>query len=375
MLLSAERLVLPGADQPVPGWVEIDGDHIVAVGAGAPPRPGAEELSGLVAPGLVDVHSHGGGGASFITTDARQVEQVLRTHRAHGTTTMVASLVTASIDDLEAQVRVLAPFVAEGELAGIHLEGPWLAEGRKGAHEAALLRDPTAADIDRLLAAAGGAIRLVTIAPERVGASAAIAQLSRAGVVVAVGHTEADLATTVEAIDAGARGATHLFNAMPSLGHRDPGPVLGLLRDPRVFLELIFDGVHVDAELAAFVLTGWPGRVALITDAMAAAASADGDYLLGGLPVEVRDGVARVAGTQTIAGSTLTLDRAVRTAVASGVPLMAALRAATEIPAAYLGLSEVGCLAAGRRADLVVFDDELYPVSVMRSGRWSEPAM
>lgn len=374
MLLSARRLVLPGADQPAPGWVEIDGERIVGVGAGDPPRPGAEELNGLVSPGLVDVHSHGGGGATFITTDPGQVRQVLRTHRAHGTTTMVASLVTASIDDLEAQVRVLAPFVAEGELAGVHLEGPWLAEGRKGAHEAGLLRDPTTADIDRLLAAADGAIRLVTMAPERNGASAAIAQLNRAGVVVAVGHTEADLVTTVEAIDAGASGATHLFNAMPSLGHRNPGPVLGLLRDPRVFLELIFDGVHVDAELAAFVVNHWPGRVALITDAMAAAASADGDYLLGGLAVQVRDGVARVAGTQTIAGSTLTLDRAVRTAVASGVPVMAALRAATQIPAAYLGLGEVGSLTAGRRADLVVFDDDLYPVSVMRSGRWCQPA-
>lgn len=370
MLFSSQRVLFPDADAPVPGWIEVDGTMIAAVGRGKPTRPGAHQLDGVVCPGLVDVHSHGGGGASFTSGDPDEVARVLATHRAHGTTTMIASLVTASIDDLERQVGVLADATRAGELAGIHLEGPWLAEARKGAHEQIRLTDPLPADIERLLTAGAGTIRLVTIAPERPGALAAIARLSSAGVVVAIGHTDADLELTAVAIDAGATGATHLFNAMPSLGHRDPGPVLALWRDPRVYLELIFDGVHVHPQLAAFLMSGSGQRVALITDAMAAAAADDGDYHLGGLAVTVRDGVARVAGTSTIAGSTLTLDRAVRTAVANGVTPAVAVRSASQVPADYLSLPDVGRLSPGYRADIVVFDDEWLPAAVMRAGEW-----
>ena len=188
--------------------------------------------------------------------------------------------------------------------------------------------------------------------------------------VVAIGHTDADFDISRAAIDAGARGATHLFNAMAPLRHRDPGPVLALWADPRVHLELIMDGVHVRPELVAFVMATEPHRVVLVTDAMAAAAGADGDYVLGELPVEVRDGVARIAGTDTIAGSTLTLDRAVRNCVAAGVPLAQAVRAATSVPADYLGLADVGRLATGKRADLAVLADDLTVMRVMQRGAW-----
>jgi len=370
VLLAAARVLLTDADRFVPGWVEVSDGRISAAGAGDPPGRPAEELDGWVVPGFVDVHAHGGGGASFGGGADADVDRVLAAHRAHGTTTMVASLVTASLPDLTRQVAALAGRVRDRDLAGVHLEGPWLATEYHGAHDPALLADPDLDAVEELLRAGEGAVRLATIAPERSGAPAAIRTLTAQGCVVAIGHTAADHATTRAAIEAGARGATHLFNAMPGLHHRAPGPILALWADPRVTLELVFDGVHVTPELAAFVLATAPGRVALITDAMAAAGAADGDHVLGGLAVEVRDRVARLAGTDTIAGSTLTLDVAVRNAVDAGVPLVRAVRAATSVPADYLGLTDVGRLDTGRRADLVVLDESRRVSRVMFRGSW-----
>jgi N-acetylglucosamine-6-phosphate deacetylase len=370
MLLSADQILFPDADAPVAGWVEIAGDRIVATGTGAAPRSADEHLAGTVLPGYVDVHSHGGGGASFVTEDPDVARQALAAHRAHGVTTMVASLVTGAMPDLERQVQCLAGLVESGELAGIHLEGPWLALKYKGAHPPLLLTDPQPAEVARLLDAGRGAVKMVTIAPERAGAMDSIRLMVERGVVAAIGHTDADYDSCREAIVAGATGATHLFNAMAPLRHRDPGPVLALWEDPRVYLELILDGVHVRPELVAFVAGTEPDRVVFVTDAMAAAASSDGDYVLGELPVEVRDGVARIAGTDTIAGSTLTLDRAVRNAVAAGFPLARAVRAATALPADYLDLPDVGRLAVGKRADLAVLDDDLFVTRVMQRGAW-----
>ncbi|MFZ0531404.1 MAG: amidohydrolase family protein, partial [Propionicimonas sp.] len=326
VLLSAGRILFPEADAPVEGWLEVDGDRIVAAGTGPAPRPADHWLEGTVVPGYVDVHSHGGGGSSFVTEDPDEARAVLAAHRRLGVTTMVASLVTGSVPDLKRQVACLAGLVEAGELAGIHLEGPWLAPRYTGAHPPLLLADPRPDAVAELLAAGRGTVRMVTIAPERPGALESIRLLAAQGVVAAVGHTDADFETSRAAIEAGARGATHLFNAMAPLRHRAPGPVLALWQDRRVFLELIMDGVHVSPELVAFVMSTAPGRVVLVTDAMAAAAGGDGDYVLGELPVEVRDAVARIAGTDTIAGSTLTLDRAVRNAVAAGVPLAQAVR-------------------------------------------------
>ncbi|MFZ1412629.1 MAG: N-acetylglucosamine-6-phosphate deacetylase [Micropruina sp.] len=370
MLIWAERVLLPTSEEFVAGWVEIEDDRITASGAGSAPREPDEVISGTLVPGLVDAHSHGGGGASFVTDDPAAVDVVLAAHRRFGTTSMIASLVTGSIEALDAQVRLLAAKVRAGDLAGIHLEGPWLAMAYKGAHAPELLADPDAEAVRRLLDAGAGTVRMATIAPERPGAMAAIQVMAAAGCVPAVGHTSASYEEVREAIAAGATGATHLFNAMPPLRHRDPGPVLALWEDERVTLELVMDGIHVRPELVAFVFRTAPDRVVLVTDAMAAAAAPDGDYILGDLPVEVRDRVARLAGTDTIAGSTLTLDKAVRNAVAAGVPLAQAVLSVTSRPARYLNLTGVGSLAAGHRADLVVLDEAIEVARVMYRGDW-----
>jgi N-acetylglucosamine-6-phosphate deacetylase len=367
MYLAAEQ-VFTGDAVLTPGWVEIAGTTVSRVGSGEPPAP-AEHQASWLAPGLVDVHCHGGGGASFDQVDDRATTTALRPHQERGTTTTIASLVTASTDDLVRQVAHLAKWVEHGLLAGIHLEGPWLAPERKGAHDEALLTAPTEAVITAVLAAGRGTVKMVTLAPELPGAEAATRLLTDAGVMVAVGHTAADYATTAAALRWGARGATHLFNAMPPLNHRDPGPILALLRNPGVWLELIADGVHVDAELVAWTLQTYPSRVVLITDAMAAAGFGDGDYLLGTLAVEVREGVARLTSNGAIAGSTLILADAVERCFSLGLPAEQVLAAATVQPADYLGL-DVGRLQAGRPADLVLTDDRLRVLRTLRRGMW-----
>lgn len=379
MLIRAGR-VFTGERIFEPGLLAVEGDRVVAVGGldkldrhgGLDRREGLDRQGELdlgaatVVPGFVDVHAHGGGGASF----GDDPDTVLALHRAHGTTTMVASLVTQALDVLERQVLSLAARVEAGALAGVHLEGPWLAPRYTGAHPVARLRDPEPGEVRRLLDAGRGTVRMVTLAVERPGATESIRLLAGRGVVAALGHSDCDLATARAAIQAGVRGATHLFNAMPPLTHRAPGPVLALLEDERVWLEVVLDGVHVEASLVAFLVRQFPDRVVFVTDAMAAAGSGDGDYVLGDLPVEVRGGVARVAGTTTIAGSTLTLDAAVRNAVAAGVPWQDAVRAATVLPARYLGLDGVGVLAAGAWADAVVLDEGLAVRRVLHRGRW-----
>lgn len=370
MLIAAERILLPTHPDFVAGWVEVTGEMITAAGTGAPPRRADEVLTGILVPGFVDVHCHGGGGAAFATDDPADVDTAILAHRAVGTTSMVASLITASVPVLRDQIAILTTRVRAGDLAGIHLEGPWLAHDFKGAHSPALLSDPVPDVVAGLLAGAGGAVKMATIAPELPGAMEAIPVMIANGCQPAIGHTAADYATTKSAIDAGATGATHIFNAMPPLEHRDPGPILAFLDDPRVTVELIFDGIHVTAELAAYVMRVIPDRVVLVTDAMAAAGAPDGDYMLGDLPVEVRDRVARLAGKSTIAGSTLTLDRAVRNAVALGIPLAQAVRSATSLPADYLNLNGIGRIAAGSRADLVLLDDEAVVTRVMYRGGW-----
>lgn len=375
MLLTAET-VLTGRELLRPGWIEISNGLVDAVGDGTPARSPDRDLGAVtVVPGFVDVHVHGGGGTNFSAAVRSDTATAVDFHRRHGTTTLIASLVTAAPDDLLHQVTELAADVSEGLIDGIHLEGPWLSTLRCGAHEPALMRDPDPAEINRVLAAAAGAVRMVTIAPERDGALAAIDRIVDAGVVAAVGHTEATYEQTRAAIAAGATVGTHLFNAMRPINTREPGPVIALLEDPRVTVELITDGVHVDPALYRHVSrSAGPDRVSLITDAISAAGMTDGTYRLGPLDVDVLDGVARVAGTQIIAGSTATMDHQFRFAVQnSGLSrdeaLLAAVRQASINPARALGLPAQG-LVAGADADLVVLDADLAVTGVLRRGSW-----
>jgi N-acetylglucosamine-6-phosphate deacetylase len=376
MLLSAQRVVTP-ARILAPGWLLLGSDRILEVGEGPPPRtPDLDLRDATVAPGFIDLHVHGGGGASFDTGTADAADVVAAAHLAHGTTSMAASLVTDTPARMVDAVRELALLVQDDRLAGIHLEGPWLSPRRSGAHQPGALAEPTPAAVESLLVAGDGAVRMVTLAPELTGGIEAVRQISTAGVVAAVGHTDATYDQTRAAIDAGARLGTHLFNAMRPLHHREPGPV-GALLDSPVDVELIADGVHLHPAVLRTAFAAKPGRTLLVTDAMAAAGSPDGDYRLGPMSIEVREGVARLAdgsGTGAIAGSTLTMDAAVRFAVrTAGLPLLDVVHAASTTPAAAWGLSDVGALEAGRRADLVVLDDGLEVVRVMRSGAWVSP--
>ncbi|PVG84286.1 N-acetylglucosamine-6-phosphate deacetylase [Nocardioides gansuensis] len=368
MILSATRVVTP-ARVLAPGWLRVTGDRITEVGEGHPPAP-ADAHAELLVPGFVDIHGHGGGGFSHTDGDPEASRAAVRAHLAHGTTTQVASLVTDSLDTLVASLRALRPLVADGALAGLHLEGPWLSFDHPGAHDTSHLCDPTPAAVDAVLDAADGALSMVTLAPERAGGLDAVRRLAEAGVTVAVGHTDATYDQTRAALDAGATVGTHLFNCMRRLHHREPG-VIGALLGSDAYVELVADGVHLHDETLRLAFAAAPGRPVLITDAMGAAAAADGDYLLGPMAVEVRDGLARIATTGAIAGSTLTSLAAVRHAVRfAGIPLVDAVRAATATPAAALGLPDVGELRAGARADLVLLDDDLGLLRVLHAGEW-----
>jgi N-acetylglucosamine-6-phosphate deacetylase len=370
-LLAGARLVDAGGVSG-PGWVLLDGDAVTATGTGRPPAADETvDLAGAdLVPGFVDLHAHGGGGAAF-DDGPDAIRTALAVHRAAGTTRSVLSLVAAPLAELETSLAGIAE-VADGDptVLGAHLEGPFLAPARCGAHDPRHLLAPTADAVDRLLTAARGTLRQVTGAPELPGALQAVRDLTAAGVVVAVGHTEADAALTAAAFDAGARLLTHALNAMPGLHHREPGPVGAALADPRVTLELVLDGVHVHPVVARLLLAGAPGRVALVTDAMAAAGAGDGDHRLGGRTVQVRGGRAVVAGTGTIAGSTLTQDAALRTALAAGVEQVAAVTALTAAPARALGLeSTVGRLAPGYAADVVALGPDRSVTGVWAAGR------
>lgn len=360
-----------------PGWVLVDDGTISSVGSGAPPaRPDAtvtDATGSWVVPGFVDIHTHGGGGAAFTSDDPAHVRRVVDAHTAHGTTTMLASLVTRPVPELVEQVAALAELVQEGLIAGVHLEGPFLSAARCGAHDPAILRPPDPVSVDALLAAGRGTIRMVTVAPELEGAVPAVKRLVDAGVIAAIGHTDALADDVVPAVDAGASVATHLFNGMRPLHHREPGPIGVLLDDERVTVELICDLVHLHPTVVRLAARhAGAGRTVLITDAIAAAAAGDGVYDIGGLEVNVTNGVPTLAGGGSLAGSTLTMDTAFRNLVQScGLGVLDAVAAASTRPAELLGLGNVtGRLAPGYAADVVLLDDALHTTSVMRRGEW-----
>jgi N-acetylglucosamine-6-phosphate deacetylase len=295
-------------------------------------------------------------------------------HRAHGTTTIMASTVSTELDVLERYLSDLAGLVEDGLLAGLHMEGPFISKARCGAHDPALLKSPDPALLRPLLAAGRGTVKMVTLAPELDFGIEATALLANSGVIAAVGHTDGGYGIASEAFRHGARVATHLFNAMPGVHHREPGPVVAAIEDENVVVELVNDGIHVHPAVIGMVFNAvGPHRVALITDAMAAAGQPDGMYQLGALEVEVERGVARLAGGGSIAGSTLTMDAALRRAVRElGLPIEDAAVSAALTPARAIGLDhEVGSIEPGKYADLVVLDDELAVRGVMKRGEWA----
>ncbi|MFJ1607916.1 N-acetylglucosamine-6-phosphate deacetylase [Streptomyces sp. NPDC088253] len=373
----APRTVLAGARVVLPTGVVDDGRVIVdgtRIAGSAPSSARTLDLSGhWLVPGFVDLHNHGGGGASFTSGTVEEVLQGVHTHRLHGTTTLVASTVTGDMDGLAQRAGLLSELAEQGDIAGIHFEGPFISPCRKGAHSEELLRDPDPAEVRKLIDAARGRASMVTLATELPGGIDSVRLLAEHGVIAAIGHTDATYEQTVEAIDAGATVATHLFNAMPALGHRTPGPIAALLEDERITVELINDGTHLHpaALQLAFHHAG-ADRVAFITDAMDAAGFGDGRYRLGPLEVEVSEGVARLVEGGSIAGSTLTLDRAFQRAVTvDRLPVEDIVAALSANPARLLGLYDtVGSLEPGKDADLVVLDAEFTLKGVMRRGEW-----
>lgn len=369
-VLSGARVVLPTGTV-AGGRVIVERDRI----AGSA-HEGAEtvDLSGhWIVPGFVDMHNHGGGGASFTSGTAEEVLRGVRTHREHGTTTLVASTVTGDLDELARRAALLAELTQQGEIAGVHFEGPFINACRKGAHKADLLRDPDPAEVRKLVDAAHGTARMFTLATELPGGLDSVRLLAEHGVIAAIGHTDSTYDQTRQAIDAGATVATHLYNAMPGLEHRAPGPIAALLEDERVTVELINDGTHLHPAMLelAFHHAG-AHRVALITDAMDAAGFGDGTYHLGPLEVEVKDGVARLVEGGSIAGSTLTLDTAFKRSVTvDRLPVESVVQAISANPAKLLGrYDEVGSLEPGKYADLVVLDAAFDLKGVMRRGEW-----
>lgn len=366
-------------------WMLVDGDTIIQTGSGRTPEAAAPDVaapgeSGPVervdvggdwlVPGFIDLHCHGGGGHSF-DNDADEILAAIATHRAHGTTRSVLSLVANPLAQLRASLAVIAELTdSDPTILGSHLEGPFLAEGKRGAHNPAYLRAPLPYELEELIGASRETLRQLTIAPELEGSLEAIDVLVEAGVAVAIGHTEADFALAQESFDRGARILTHAFNAMNGIHHRVPGPIVAAFEDDRVTIELILDGLHVHPDVAGMAFRAAPGRIALVTDAMAAAGASDGDYPLGTLNVTVRNGLAVLRGTDTIAGSTLTLDAALRNAIElAEVHPVDAVAALTTVPARALGLDHrLGRLAPGYAADAVILDSGLQVQRVWANG-------
>ncbi|MEU6407577.1 N-acetylglucosamine-6-phosphate deacetylase [Microbispora sp. NPDC046933] len=373
--LSDARVVTP--DGVHDGWLTIEDGRITHIGRGQAPGDGLGLGGRTVVPGFVDIHSHGGAGGSFPDGDPETAAAVAAFHLSRGSTTLMASLVTAAPDTLARAAATLADLCEQGLIAGIHFEGPYIARSRCGAHEPTLLREPDVAEFRALVKAGRGHVRMLTIAPELPNALDVIRDAAAEGVVAALGHSDATYEQTIAGIDAGATVATHLYNAMPPLGHRAPGPIAALVQDERVTVELINDGVHVHPAMLRLAMhAAGAGRTALITDAMAAAGMGDGRYPLGPMTVDVVDGVARLAsdtpGGGSIAGSTLTMDVAFRRTVREvGRSLVDAALMASLTPARVLGLDgEVGSITVGKYADLVVLDDDLRVGGVMKRGAW-----
>jgi N-acetylglucosamine-6-phosphate deacetylase len=361
-------------------WIMARDGVIEAVGLGESWRPRAEAESepptvvdadgAYVTPGFIDIHVHGGGGRTFADGPAA-MEAALAVHRAHGTTRSLISFVSSPLDALTIGLRQVAELRDRDSLVlGAHAEGPYISPAQRGAHDLSALRLPSTAEVDEILDAAGGALQQITLAPELPGALEVIERLVDSGVNVAVGHTDADYEQARAAFDAGATIATHLFNAMAPVHHRRPGPAVAAIDCPDVTLELVNDGRHLADSIVRLVFAAAPGRVALVTDAMAAAGAPDGEYQLGSRAVTVSNRTAVLSGTDSLAGSTLTLDESLRRALAVGISEAAAVAAVTLTPARALGVADrLGRIAPRYIADLVVLDEKWNVQRVFAAGR------
>ncbi|HEU4668570.1 MAG TPA: amidohydrolase family protein [Arthrobacter sp.] len=378
------------------GLVAVDGGWITYAGPASEfpgePAPTGEVPRHIILPGLVDLHCHGAHGSDFSEGSVDGGRSAARYLHSRGTTTLLASLVTAAPADLLRNLQVLRALADEGLVAGTHLEGPFLSPGQCGAHDPGLLLEPDAGLMAALLEAAGPSLASMTLAAELPGASGLVDLLASRGIIPSLGHTAADSHTASAFLERAAKGlagarnsparirptVTHLFNAMPSLHHRFPGPVsasLSAAHAGNAVVELIADGIHLAPETVkmVFELVG-AENIALVTDSMAATGLHDGQYRLGTLAVTVDGGVARTDGSGAIAGGTATLLDVLRSTVAAGVTLQEATTAATAVPASVLGLSErAGDLREGMPADVVVVDADLNLAGVLRRGEWVTP--
>jgi len=311
--------------------------------------------TGTLIPGFVDIHSHGGAGFYFSDLSPENVAAARNTHLSHGTTTHIASLVTEPIGILEEQILRLVPMVNAGVFEGIHLEGPYLSHARCGAHEPSLLRSPSIDELSALLDAGQGAITMITLAPELDGGIEAVEYLTSRGITVALGHSQADAATTNAAFAAGAKLITHFSNGMPKPSKDASTIAEASLAQKKVPLEMIIDGVHVTDEILREVLASGEQRTILITDSMSAAGGADGSYSIGSLDVVVLDGVARLTSNHSLAGSTLTMDKAFSNFLAFNNNIVDCVFAASTLPAKTLGLHAVGEIAVGKKAHILEY--------------------
>lgn len=365
-VISAPRVVADGIPLG-PACVAVEDGVIVGVqpGSAYAGRPAHLVLPhGVLTPGLVDIQINGAYGVDLVTAEPAEWAHVAHCLPQTGVTAFVPTFITAPVPDLVAALRraaSLLPGLPAGgaQVLGVHVEGPFLSPRRHGAHDPALLAEPTQADVAALVGAAPGLLKMHTIAPEVPGALDAIRRLADAGVLVSIGHTDATAAQAEAAADAGARMVTHLFNAMRPLHHREPGVIGQALLDARLTCGLIADLHHVAAPVCRLVFTAAPGRVVLVTDAVAAAGMPPGEYDLGGSALTVDPlGLPR-RSDGTIAGSGLRLDAAVANVVAAGVDLRTAIDAATRVPADLLGRPDIGRIAPGARADLAWLGDDL----------------
>ena len=345
-------------------WIEVSENLIRSINSGVHPAPD-QIIDGTVIPGFVDIHCHGGGGKYFSALTPVEIHSVIETHRGHGTTSLIASLVTEPIEVLTAQIERLKPFVESGHIAGIHLEGPYLSHARCGAHDPALLVHPELSEIKELLAVADGALSMITIAPELPGAIAAITHLTAAGITVALGHTDGDFADAAAGTNAGGRVITHFMNAMDK-GLNESSFASFVIADERLTVELILDGHHVPYKTAKEIYAAIGNRLIFVTDAMAAAGATDGNYTIGKLPVIVKDSVARLESNGSLAGSTLTMDAVFLNAITElDLSVTEAVAATSTRAAKAMGLNDGGEIAVGKRADLLSYNPTTQSITLI----------